>query len=128
LPVPGNLQADLAEFGFDGLGREAVSAVVGGPGLLVVLFIAQMVGQLALAQRFDDLLADRPHEALKSSSDLTPLSLSSFFSSSRSSAKLNLLESFYSSKEVYAVGLHSPNRATDSGSNWCNSPNLLKTK
>ena len=44
-------------------------------------------------------------KALKSARDLTPFSLRSFFSASRSSVKLNLLESFYSSKEVYTVFL-----------------------
>jgi len=47
-------------------------------------------------------------KALKSSRDLTPFSLRSFFSSSRSNAKLNLLESFYYSKEVYTFFLTLP--------------------
>ena len=65
LPVPGNLQVDLAKLRFDGLGRVAVPGVLRGLGFLVVLLVTQMPGQLALKERFDDLLANVPHEGVE---------------------------------------------------------------
>lgn len=65
LPVPRNLQADLPKLRFEGLGRVAVPGILCRFGFLVVLFVAQMVGQLPLEERFDDLLAHFPHEGVK---------------------------------------------------------------
>jgi len=41
------------------------SGIFGLLGLLVVLFVTQMVGQLAFQERFDDILADVPHEGVE---------------------------------------------------------------
>ena len=79
LPVPGNLQVDLPELRFEGLGREPVTGVVGGLGLLVVFFVTQMVGQLALEESLDDLLANVPHEGVKIVQGLDALLLKQFF-------------------------------------------------
>jgi hypothetical protein len=38
LPVPRDIQVDLADLGFDSLGRVAVSGIVRGLGFLVVFF------------------------------------------------------------------------------------------
>lgn len=108
LPVPRNIQVDLAELGFDGLGGEAVSGVVGGFCFLVVLFIAQMVGQLAVEDRFDHLLADLPHEGIKIIQGSDALLLKQLFQFVSVKSQCNLLDSFYLFKEVYTVFLTLP--------------------
>jgi len=108
LPVPGNLQADLPELRFEGLGREPVPGVAGALGLLVVLFVAQMVGQLALEERLDDLLADLQHEGVKIVQEPDALLLEELFQLLLVQSHRYLLELFYPFKEVYSVFLTVP--------------------
>jgi len=106
--VSGDIQVDLAELGLDGLGGIAVSGVVNGFCFLVVFFEAQMVGQLSLEQRFDDLLADLPHEGVKIVQGFNALLLEQLFQFFSVKSQWNLLDSFYSFKEVYTVFLTLP--------------------
>jgi hypothetical protein len=104
LSIPRNIQVDLTELGFDGLGREAVFGAVGGLGFLVVFFVAQMVRQLPLEERFDDTSRMK---ALKSSRYSPPFSFSSFLSSSRSRANGTPLIHFTCSRRFTQFSLHS---------------------
>jgi hypothetical protein len=94
-----------SELGLNGLGRVAVSGVVCGLGFLVVFFEAQMIGQLALEERFDNLLADLPHERVKIIEGFNALLLKQLFQFVSVKSHRNLLDSFYSFKEVYTVFL-----------------------
>jgi hypothetical protein len=107
-PVPRDIQVDLPELGFDGLGRLPVSGVVCDLGFLVVFFEAQMIGQLALEERFDDFLADLPHESVKIIQGFNALLLKQLFQFVSVKSHWNLLDSFYPFKEVYTVFLTLP--------------------
>jgi hypothetical protein len=108
LPVPGDLQVDLAKLRFDGLGGIAVSGIIGDLGFLVVLLETQMVGQLTVDERFGDLLADLPHEGVKIIQGFNALLLKQFSQFVSVKSQWNLLDSFYLFKEVYTVFLTLP--------------------
>jgi hypothetical protein len=78
-PVPRDIEVDLAELGFNSFGGVAVSGVIRGLGLLIVFFEAQMVGQLPLEERFNDLFAGVPHEGVKIVQGFDALLLKQFF-------------------------------------------------
>jgi hypothetical protein len=77
---------------FDGLRCVAVSGIVGGFGFLVVFFEAQMVGQLALEERFDDPLADLPHEGVKIIQGFNALLLKQLFQFVSVKSQWNLID------------------------------------
>jgi len=64
-----------------------------------------MVGQLSVEDRFDDLLADLPHEGVKIIQGFDALLLEQFFQFVSVKSQWNLLVSFYLLKEVYTVFL-----------------------
>jgi len=62
-----------------------------------------MVGQLALEDRFHNLLADLPHEGVKIVQGFDALLLEELFQLLPVQSHLYLLELFYPFKEVYTV-------------------------
>jgi hypothetical protein len=80
----------------------------GGLRFLAVFFVSQMVGKLAVNDRFDDFLNDLPHKGVKINQGFDALLLEHSFQIVSVKSQWNLLVSFYLSKEVYTVFLTLP--------------------